>query len=266
MVLAQTRDPKLDALAEKLALKINQKSFTTKKESAPKTYLVFDFKEPSGRSTQLANHLADQVSESLMEKLPHLTPVERPRLVALLEQERLDRSSLQTEVIALWAAKTLGAKVLIFGSIEPEKDRFKLRLRVTDDRQNPVAEGLEHLEWNEERQAWSRIPSPALPRDVPWPGVPELGPGMKTPVCLRCPTPSYTDEARGVRLQGDLRVRLLIAEDGRVTKIAPVTGLPFGMTSQAVAVVQKWMFKPVLGHEGKPVAVQFLIDVNFQLR
>lgn len=89
--------------------------------------------------------------------------------------------------------------------------------------------------------------------------------GIGTPSCLRCPMPSYTDDARRSKIQGVALFDVLISAEGRPLQIHPVKLLGYGIDEQAYNVLKEWQFKPATDKEGHPVAVLCEIEVSFRL-
>ena len=56
-----------------------------------------------------------------------------------------------------------------------------------------------------------------------------------------------------------------IDEQGNVTDVSVLKGLPMGLSEAAVEAVKQWKYKPATLN-GKPVAVYFNLTVNFQLQ
>jgi TonB family protein len=84
------------------------------------------------------------------------------------------------------------------------------------------------------------------------------------PVPISRVEPEYTDEARKAKWQGAALLRLTVDENGVPQNIAVVRSLGMGLDQKAIEAVQKWRFKPGL-KDGKPVAAQATIEVNFRL-
>jgi protein TonB len=85
------------------------------------------------------------------------------------------------------------------------------------------------------------------------------------PVCVYCPNPQYSQEAVKSKYQGIVLLSATITADGRVTNIRVVKGLGGGLDEVAVATVRTWRFKPGLGLDQQPVAVDAPIEVTFRL-
>ncbi|MBI2956026.1 MAG: energy transducer TonB [Acidobacteria bacterium] len=91
-----------------------------------------------------------------------------------------------------------------------------------------------------------------------------VGGSVSRPVCIYCPDPEYTDEARKARHQGLVVLWAIVDESGRVRDLRVQKSLGMGLDESAVRTVMQWRFKP--GERfGKTVPVQFAIEVNFTL-
>ncbi len=95
------------------------------------------------------------------------------------------------------------------------------------------------------------------------PGVVRVGNGVSAPVALYKPQPAYTDKARDAGVAGEVRLSCVIGEDGVPTAITVRKSLEASLDKSAMDTVSQWRFKPGM-KDGKPVAVQVLIDVSFR--
>ncbi|MGH9760209.1 MAG: energy transducer TonB, partial [Blastocatellia bacterium] len=77
--------------------------------------------------------------------------------------------------------------------------------------------------------------------------------------------PSYSEEARGNRVTGASRLRVLVGDDGSVAAIRVIRALPDLLTEQAIAATYGMKFKPAT-KDGKAVSHWVIIDVEFDLR
>jgi len=89
--------------------------------------------------------------------------------------------------------------------------------------------------------------------------------GVGIPVCIYCPLPEYSDEARKAKYQGTVNLEVTITADGRVINPQVVKGPGLGLEEKAVAQVKNWKLKPALGPNGKPVNCRVIIEVAFRL-
>jgi protein TonB len=88
---------------------------------------------------------------------------------------------------------------------------------------------------------------------------------VQKPEKISAPAPQYTEIARKARIQGVVIVQAIIDEQGNVTNVQVLKGLPMGLSESAVDAVKQWKFKPATLN-AKPVAVYFNLTVNFQLQ
>lgn len=84
-------------------------------------------------------------------------------------------------------------------------------------------------------------------------------------VCLYCPEPPYTDEARKNKLQGKMLLQVLVGEDGRARKVRIVRPLGMGLDESAEHAVFGWRFSPARDAAKRPVASWVTIETRFQL-
>jgi len=89
--------------------------------------------------------------------------------------------------------------------------------------------------------------------------------GIGEPICVFCPLPPYTDEARKARIQGTVSVAVIMLPDGSASEVRIIRGLGLGLDESAVRTVRTWKWKPLIGPGGKPVAVEFSVEINFRL-
>jgi protein TonB len=91
--------------------------------------------------------------------------------------------------------------------------------------------------------------------------------GIGMPVCVYCPRPDYSDEARKSKYQGDVWLEVLVLENGRpsLNDIHVTKGLGMGLDEKAIEAVRTWQFKPLIGPNGKAIKVIATVQVQFQL-
>jgi TonB family protein len=89
--------------------------------------------------------------------------------------------------------------------------------------------------------------------------------GMTMPICVTCPLPLYTDEARKVKMQGTVTLRVLVGADGRATQIRVARGVGYGLDDRAIETVRGWGFTPARDAARKAVPVWITIEVVFRL-
>ena len=81
---------------------------------------------------------------------------------------------------------------------------------------------------------------------------------------LSKPTPVYTQEARDLKLEGQVLLEILFTADGHVQIQRVVRGLGHGLDEAAQAAASKMRFKPAM-RNGQPVDSTAVVHVVFQL-
>ena len=118
----------------------------------------------------------------------------------------------------------------------------------------------------------SEVTSQQTKQDVGSLAPPALGPDYasysKNPTfkklrILAKPEAGYTDEARRNNISGQVVLRVLFAETGRIHQISVVRGLPFGLTERAIAAARQIEFEPA-ELDGKKVGYPLIVVYNFR--
>jgi TonB family protein len=76
--------------------------------------------------------------------------------------------------------------------------------------------------------------------------------------------PAYPKEARKQRVEGDVRLRVVVGPDGSVRNVAPVGG-PSLLIAAAVDATRQFHYKPALLN-GKPIETIQTVDISFELQ
>ncbi len=95
-------------------------------------------------------------------------------------------------------------------------------------------------------------------------GVFRVGGGVSAPKALYAPDPEYSEEARKAKYQGTCVLWLVVGPDGRPRDIRIARSLGLGLDEKAMQAVKTWKFEPAM-KDGKPVAVQINVEVEFRL-
>jgi TonB family protein len=95
-------------------------------------------------------------------------------------------------------------------------------------------------------------------------GVYKIGGGVSSPQLLTKVEPEYSEEARKAKFQGTVLLYVEVDEKGLPRNIRVIRPLGLGLDQKAIEAVEKWKFIPGK-KDGKPVAVQAQIEVNFRL-
>ena len=78
------------------------------------------------------------------------------------------------------------------------------------------------------------------------------------------PHPVYTDEARALKLEGEVLLEVLFSAAGQLHVNRVVRGLGHGLDEAAIAAANKMRFKPAM-QNGSPVDSTAIVHVVFQL-
>ncbi|MGI9102327.1 MAG: energy transducer TonB [Terriglobales bacterium] len=95
-------------------------------------------------------------------------------------------------------------------------------------------------------------------------GVFKVGGGVSAPRALSTPDPEYSEEARKAKYQGTVVLWLIVDQGGRPQNVKVARSLGMGLDQKAIEAVRNWKFEPAM-KDGRPVAVQINVEVNFRL-
>jgi protein TonB len=91
-----------------------------------------------------------------------------------------------------------------------------------------------------------------------------IGGGVSPPSVILKVEPEYSEEARKAKFQGTVILFVVVDEKGNPRELKVIRPLGLGLDQKAIEAVEKWKFRPGM-KDGKPVAVQATIEVNFRL-
>ncbi len=91
-----------------------------------------------------------------------------------------------------------------------------------------------------------------------------VGGGVSAPKLIYAPDPEYSEEARKVKHMGTVVLWLVVGPDGKPRDIRVARTLGLGLDEKAIEAVKTWIFEPA-NKDGKPVAEQINVEVNFHL-
>jgi TonB family protein len=78
------------------------------------------------------------------------------------------------------------------------------------------------------------------------------------------PEPRYTESARMNKITGTVVLKCIFSSNGMVNNIVTVSGLPYGLTEQAIKAARKIKFVPAM-KDGKYVSMWMQLEYNFNL-
>jgi len=88
---------------------------------------------------------------------------------------------------------------------------------------------------------------------------------LSQPTCTYCPYPVYTDEARHVKVQGTVTLRVLVGADGRASDIRVLRGIGYGLEERALQTIRGWKFNPAQDANHRAVAAWVTVEAVFRL-
>lgn len=97
-------------------------------------------------------------------------------------------------------------------------------------------------------------------------GIPkkEAVPAMTPVQIVEKPQPQYTKEARDLKIEGEVHLKVVFQADGSVRVLQVVQGLGHGLDEAAMAAAQKIRFKPAQ-RDGRPCDMTATVHILFQL-
>ena len=93
---------------------------------------------------------------------------------------------------------------------------------------------------------------------------PEAAPRIVPAEILSKPTPAYTEEARRMRVEGEVLLEVVLEASGRVHVMRIVRGLGHGLDESAVRAAEQISFKPAM-RDGQPSDSTAVLHIIFQL-
>ena len=95
-------------------------------------------------------------------------------------------------------------------------------------------------------------------------GVFKVGGGVSAPRPIYQPDPEYSEEARKAKYTGTCVLWLVVGADGHPREVKVTRSVGLGLDEKAIEAVKTWKFEPAM-KDGKPVAVQISVEVEFRL-
>ena len=80
---------------------------------------------------------------------------------------------------------------------------------------------------------------------------------------VEMPLPEYTNKARAAKAHGEVRLRLILADDGTVKYVFAMKSMDYGLTESAMKAARQIKFDPAL-RNGKPASEFFTIVYEFK--
>lgn len=78
------------------------------------------------------------------------------------------------------------------------------------------------------------------------------------------PKPEYTEEARALKLEGEVILKVNFKANGQIEVLGVTRGLGHGLDESAMRAAQKIKYKPAISN-GQPVDFPATVHIEFQL-
>ena len=91
-----------------------------------------------------------------------------------------------------------------------------------------------------------------------------VGGRVTVPHVIYDPEPEYSKEAREAKVEGTVVLKFILTAEGKPHDIKVIKSLRSDLDQKAIDAVNKWKFEPAT-KDGKPVAVQLMVQVDFRL-
>jgi TonB family protein len=98
-------------------------------------------------------------------------------------------------------------------------------------------------------------------------GVYQLGAGIVDPKVVKEVRPAYTPEAMRAKIQGSVRLQVVILKSGMVGDVKILKSLdPNGLDQEAIKAARGWLFQPAtLRSSGEPIDVYAELELAFRI-
>jgi TonB family protein len=92
----------------------------------------------------------------------------------------------------------------------------------------------------------------------------EVAPRVSPAEIVSKPTPVYTEEARKLRVEGEVLLQVVFEANGQIRVLRVVQGLGHGLDEAAIRAAEQIRFKPAL-RDGQPADSTAILHIVFQL-
>jgi len=187
--------------------------------------------------------LADQIAMSLRTSTPELQSVERA-------SEESDATAHAPEADAFVA----GTFVRVSQQLE-----ISLTERLKDSSVAPIASIAPLVPKIGISPELAELNANELPEKIARAGVK----GVSSPICIYCPLPEYTDEARRKKVSGLVTLDVTVTTVGTVENIVVIKSPGYGLDSKAKEAVKNWRLKPCI-KDGQALECRVVIEVTLR--
>ncbi len=93
----------------------------------------------------------------------------------------------------------------------------------------------------------------------------QFDPGITRAKATYQPNPEYSSRAARKKIQGDVRLSIIVTAEGTVRDPQVTQSLDKDLDKNALDCVKKWKFEPAT-KDGKPVATHVAVEVSFHVQ
>jgi TonB family protein len=230
-----------------------------------KSVAIFDFYSPGDTSwdaigKQIAADVRTRVG-STRRKLK-LTPYSN--IEQWIERDHFWQTDLSIADVGAYILRDDKADAFVTGSLTTTESDPAINVRMfvyKVGKPGPPSMITTSIPFSLELKAMVAAPEPTIVKLPPY----KEGNGVHYPRCIYCPQAGYTDKAVHEKLQGVVTLSTIIEPNGKAGPIRVIKGLAYGLDASAVSAVREWRFETASGPDGKPVAVEQTIEVQFHL-
>jgi TonB family protein len=258
--------PEMDALAAKLSKEIGADKAAT--------VVVVGGGDLNRKVSELGVSLRDGLNDALAQKAKRVQVMSTTDLRALVKRNRVSQGMVYNQEMADWIAAQAHADAVVTVELrQVENGRVEVATRFVDERKPKIYDKAKN-DVVPYAQFQSSIPltetqANSASREYHAPlNIPEAKYVKDSPIvpkCSYCPNPSFNEEARRLRIQGQVHLLVTVRPDGTLDDIEVTKSLGHGLDGKAVESIVTWKFQQNVDGEGNPVVVRFDVQVQFQL-
>ncbi|HLW97392.1 MAG TPA: energy transducer TonB [Candidatus Acidoferrales bacterium] len=251
--------PDLDSLAKKMAEEIDKKK--------PDSVVVVGGGGPEAKVSDLGAKLRDAFNDSLVLQARRSRVLEGNVVREMLRQSRVSEGMLYSDEIGAWIADHARADAYVTFRVYALTG---LHASLVAEFFTRGKEGFQsiHLEAGSitltDQQ--SALADSDFQPESNFPGASPVAPGAGYPRCVVCPNPSYSEEARRLKISGIVLLLIVVRPDGLADDVMVAKPMGHGLDANAIDTVLDWKFQPAKDAQGNLVAVQVPVEVSFKLR
>ena len=223
---------------------------------------VADFLREDGAPLAVGRYFAQELTESLKNRDPHLAVVDPWRLTIALADEPISPKDLLTPENVQKLHTWVNVDAVVIGTVETAPDHYAVKLVTRSTRDGNIV-----LTQNNfiRRPCYTDVLMLRDPTATEQRIATAGQNGVSNPVCVECQMPAYPEGESKPKAKGTVSLEVIVDEDGRVLKASVVQSSDPALADRAAEAVRKWKFKPALNKNGKPVVVIVPVEVTFRV-